>query len=126
MNIAAAQMNTRVSHTVQNAKLHQQYVAVKPLSFVGFANTPYQWTVQVFLWLVLLSALATVMATSKTRHDYRQLQSYQEQRSAAELQRGRLLLEESTLLTQARVVEVAGNKSAMAMPTQKMLVVVTE
>lgn len=106
--------------------LQQHYVAVKPLSWTGLANTSYQWTVQVFLLLVLLSALATVMATSKTRHDYRQLQTYQQQRGAAELQRGRLLLEQSTLLTQARVVQVAGNQSAMAMPTQKMLVVVTE
>lgn len=106
--------------------LQQQYVAVKPLSWAVLGNTPYQWTVQAFLLLVLLSALATVMATSKTRHDYRQLQTYQQQRGAAELQRGRLLLEQSTLLTQARVVQVAGNQSSMAMPTQKMLVVVTE
>ncbi|MES2205040.1 MAG: cell division protein FtsL [Pseudomonadota bacterium] len=106
--------------------LHQHYATVKPLSWAGLANTPYQWTIQGFLLLVLLSALATVMATSKTRHDYRELQTYQQQRGAAELQRGRLLLEQSTLLTQARVVQVAGNQSAMAMPTQKMLVVVTK
>lgn len=106
--------------------LQQHYVAVRPLSFAGFANTPYQWTVQAFLLLVLLSALATVIATSKTRNDYRQLQTYQQQRGEAELQRGRLLLEQSTLLTQARVVQVVGNQSAMAMPTQKMLVVVTK
>ena len=106
--------------------LHHHYATVKPLSWAGFSNSTYQWTVQLFLLLVLVSALATVMATSKTRHDYRQLQTYQQQRGAAELQRGRLLLEQSTFLTQARVVQVAGNQSAMAMPTQKMLVVVTE
>ena len=106
--------------------LHQHYATVKPLSWVGLANTPYQWSIQLFLLLVLVSALATVIETSKTRHDYRQLQTYQQQRGAAELQRGRLLLEQGTLLTQARVVQEAGNKSAMAMPTQKMLGVVTE
>lgn len=106
--------------------IEQHYASARPLSWAALANTPYQWTVQAFLLLVLLSALATVMATSKTRHDYRQLQVYQQQRGAAELQRGRLLLEQGTLLTQARVIQVAGNQSAMAMPTQKMLVVVTE
>lgn len=114
-------------NTAANIKMaHQHYVEVRPLSWARLANTPYQWTIQGLLFLVLLSALATVMATSQTRHDYRQLQSYQHQRGEAELQRGRLLLEESTLLTQARVVQVAGSKAAMAMPTQKMLVVVTE
>ncbi len=106
--------------------IHQHYALVRPLSWTGLANTPYQWSIQLFLLLVLLTALATVIETSKTRHDYRELQVYQQQRGAAELQRGRLLLEQSTLLTQARVVQVAGNQSAMAMPTQKMLVVVTE
>ena len=104
--------------------LHQHYATVKPLSWAGLA--PYQWSIQFFLLLVLVSALATVIETSKTRHDYRQLQTYQQQRGAAELQRGRLLLEQGTLLTQARIVQVAEYNSAMAMPTQKMLVVVTE
>jgi len=106
--------------------IHQHYATARPLSWAGLANTPLQWSIQIFLLLVLVSALATVMETSQTRHDYRQLQAYQQQRGAAELQRGRLLLEQGTLLTQARVVQIAGNQSAMAMPTQKMLVVVTE
>ena len=106
--------------------INQQYALIKPLNWATLANTTYQWAIQIGLLLVLLSALATVMATSKTRHDYRQLQTYQEQRNEAELQRGRLLLEESTLLTQTRVAKVAGSQSAMAMPTQKMLVVVTK
>lgn len=106
--------------------INQQYALTKPLSWAVLVNTPYQWAMQLGLLLVMLSALATVMVTSKTRHDYRQLQSYQQQRGDAELQRGRLLLERSTLLTQARVAQVAGSQSAMTMPAQKMLVVVTE
>lgn len=106
--------------------LQQDYTAIKPLSWTRLANTPYQWSIQVFLLLILLSALATIIATSKARHDYRQLQAYQQQRSDAELQRGRLLLEEGTLLSHARVVQMAGSHEAMQMPAQKMLVVVTE
>ncbi len=106
--------------------LQQEYVAIQPLSWARVTNSPYQWLIQISLLLVLLSALATIIVTSNTRHDYRQLQSYQQQRSDAELERGRLLLEESTLLSHARVVQMAGSQSAMQMPSQKMLVVVSE
>jgi cell division protein FtsL len=106
--------------------LHQHHIAIKPLSWSRLAVTPYQWSMHVFLLLVLLSSLVTIIVTSNTRHDYRQLQSYQQQRSEAELERGRLLLEESTLLSHARVIQMAGSQSAMEMPSQKMLVVMTE
>lgn len=106
--------------------LHQYYAEIKPLSWARLVNTPYQWSIQIFLLLILISALATIIVTSQTRHDYRQLQVCQQQRSDAELQRGRLLLEKSTLLSHARVVQMARSQVAMEMPSQKMLVVMAE
>lgn len=104
--------------------LQQQYIVIQPLSWTRVINAPYHWAMQFSLLLILISALMTIIVTSNTRHDYRQLQSYQEQESDAELERGRLLLEESTLLSHARVVQIAGSESAMEMPSQKMLVVI--
>lgn len=104
--------------------IHQNVIGVRGFSWAIVTNTTYQWILQISLLLVLVSALATVIATSKTRHDYRQLQSYQQHRTDAELQHGRLLLEQGALLAEARVAQVAGTQSGMSMPAQKMLVVV--
>lgn len=106
--------------------IHQNVIGVGGFSFSWAVakNTTYQWVLQSSLLLVLISALATVIATSKTRYDYRQLQSYQQHRAEAELQHGRLLLEQGALLAQAHVAQVAVTKSGMNMPMQKMLVVI--
>lgn len=104
--------------------LNQQHLAARNFSFAIVANTTHQWIMQISLLLVLISALGIVITTSKMRDDYRELQFYQQHRAEAELQHGRLLLEQGTLLAQARVVQMAEAHSGMRMPAQKMLVVV--
>lgn len=104
--------------------IQQQSLTIRSFHWAIVAQTSAQWMTQILLFLVLFSALATVIATSKTRGDYRTLQSYQQYRAAEELQQGRLLLEKSTLLAQARVSAVARSQSGMRVPEQKMLIVV--
>lgn len=113
-----------MNSTVKN--IDQCFSLAQSLSWLRVIVSPYQCILHFSLFMLILSALATIIITSNTRHDYRQLQSYQQQRNEAELEKGRLLLEESTLLSQARVVQMAGSQSSMEMPSQKMLLVMSE
>ncbi|MCD8499743.1 MAG: cell division protein FtsL [Gammaproteobacteria bacterium] len=103
--------------------LQEQHLAIRPLSWARLTNTPRQWFIQGSLLLVVLSALATITVTSNTRHHYRQLQTYQQEMRHAEIERSRLLLEESTLLSHGRVAQLAESKAAMELPSQKMIVI---
>lgn len=102
--------------------LQEQHLAIKSLSWVRLTNSPRQWCIQGCLLLVVLSALATITVTSNTRHYYRQLQVYQQEIHHAEIERSRLLLEESTLLSHGRVAQLAQSTASMELPSQKMLV----
>jgi len=104
--------------------LQEQHLSIKPLSWAWLSNTPRQWCIQGSLLLVVFSALATITVTSNTRHHYRQLQTYQQEIQHAEMERSRLVLEESTLLSHGRVAQIAQSTAAMELPSQKMLVLI--
>jgi cell division protein FtsL len=74
----------------------------------------------VFLLLtVLLSALAVVYSTNAYRLTFSQLEQEQQQAHHLELQRGQLLLEQTSLATPARVQELAIDKLKMVLPSPK-------
>lgn len=93
------------------------------LASLKIANTPYQWAVQIALMLLLVSSLLLVISSNQTRSLYRQQQVLQAEKDSLHTEHGKLLLEKSTLLTQARIEERARVDYGMQAPSKtKMLV----
>lgn len=73
---------------------------------------------------VLISAFSVVYTKDLNRRLFIELQSLESVRDAAQVEFGKLLLEQSTWSTQARVEQIAKNELHMALPLPKSVVVV--
>ena len=99
--------------------------SVARINWISVANTPYQWMVQSFILLVLISAFGLVMMTNETRDLYKQVRAAQIQQDKLQVQYSQLTLENSTLLTQARIAQQAHDKYGMTQPEKKQLFVLS-
>lgn len=93
------------------------------LSWLSLAASPYQWVINGLIFSIMLSSLFVVIVTNEARINFQNLQHAQTQQDQLKTQYGQLVLEKSTLLTQARIEELAQSKLQMSAPkTQKMVV----
>ncbi|MGC1183454.1 cell division protein FtsL [Legionella sp.] len=68
---------------------------------------------------VLVSAFAVVYSTNFYRSTFSQVEQQEQQTHYLQLQWGKLLLEQASLATPARVEELAQEKLSMVLPTPK-------
>ena len=80
----------------------------------------------VLMVAVVLSALAVVRVSHECRSDYAQLQSLESVRWALQENYSRLVLEESTLGSPHRIMQVASGDLAMAVPSIDRIQVVSQ
>jgi cell division protein FtsL len=73
----------------------------------------------ILLSAVLISALGVIYSTNGYRSTFSQEQQEEQQTNFLELQKGQLLLEKASLVTPARVQEIAVEKLNMTFPTTK-------
>ena len=73
---------------------------------------------------VMLSALAVIDARHENRMLFAQLQQLRQQRDQQNVEWGRLLLEQSTWSTHARVEQMATQQLGMQLPVHPRIVVV--
>tara|TARA_B110000503_G_C6885018_1_gene304345 strand:+ start:167 stop:442 length:276 start_codon:yes stop_codon:yes gene_type:complete len=75
---------------------------------------------------VVLSSLAIIRVSHQCRSDYAQLQSLESARWALQEDYSRLVLEESTLASPHRIMQVAASDLAMAAPLIRRIQVVSQ
>jgi cell division protein FtsL len=83
-----------------------------------------QTSTMLLILMVLTSALSIVYVTNSTRSMNASLQQTYSEREKMHDQWGRLLLEKSTWMMQARVEQIAEDKLGMFMPDGKSIVVI--
>ena len=76
------------------------------------------------LLVVCISALGVVYATHSSRHLLNDLQTLENERNALQVEWGQLLLEQSSLISQGRVEDIARAELKMIIPSQEDIVVV--
>ena len=104
-------MNAAAKVIHQGSLFQGQWVKVK------FSNRLYAQMVLVLL--MLLSALAVIYMTNLSRTTCNQLQYATQQGHELELQWGKLLLEQASLVTPARVEKRATDKLHMVLPARQ-------
>lgn len=77
------------------------------------------WLILILMALVLLSSLAVVYSTNEYRINFSKLQKLKLQAHYLQLQWGKLLLEQASLATPARVEDLAKQKLHMSLPEDK-------
>lgn len=73
---------------------------------------------------VLLSAMAIVYVKNHERSLFSDLQTAQQNAAQLQVEWGQLLLEQSTLVTPARVQKIAQERLGMVIPSQKDIVII--
>lgn len=71
------------------------------------------------------SAVGVVYSTHKSRHLLNELQQLEQQRNALQVEWGQLLLEQSSLVSQGRIENLAITELGMTIPSTENVVVVT-
>jgi len=90
----------------------------------GAAPGPQYWFwFVVLLVLVAASGLGVVYTTFSSRHLLNDLQQLEKQRNRLQVEWGRLLLEQSSLVAQGRVEDMAIAELGMEVPDLKQVVV---
>jgi cell division protein FtsL len=92
---------------------------------VTFMLERAQFSTLVLVLAILTSALSMVYVTNVTRGLNATLQQSLTERDHMHVQWGRLLLEKSTWMMQARIQQVAEDKLGMVVPDSKSVVIVT-
>lgn len=82
--------------------------------------------VAVLLLLVVVSSLAVIYSSFKSRQQFSRLQALRHESLALEEEWGRLLLEHSTWSTHERIERIATKQLDMAVPETNEIVVVSE
>ena len=78
------------------------------------------------LIVVCGSALGVVYAAHESRHLLNALQTLEEQRNDLQVEWGQLLLEQSSLISQGRVEDIAIKELGMKIPAMENMVVVKQ
>ena len=110
-------MNTAGS---QQAVNNDSGFAAQWLSFDGMKRWPI-WTLAI---LVFISAMGVVYVTDLNRRLFINDQQLQAQNAEEQTQWGKLVLEQSTWSTQARVQRIAQTQLNMELPTPSQIVMV--
>lgn len=76
------------------------------------------------LFAVCISALGVVYSTNDSRHLLNELQGLENERNNLQIEWGQLLLEQSSLVSQGRVEDIARAELGMIIPTVENTVVV--
>ncbi|MFL2840396.1 MAG: cell division protein FtsL [Pseudohongiellaceae bacterium] len=81
-----------------------------------------------FLCLILVcsSALAVIYAVNESRHLLNELQILENKRNALQVEWGQLLLEQSSLVSQGRVEDIAITELGMKIPAMENMVMVRQ
>lgn len=87
---------------------------------------PFNFLIPVLILAVLLSAFILIYLKDLNRRWFIQYQHQQEMRQQYETDWGKLLLEQSTWSTQARIQTLAQKRLGMIYPKQKNIVIVEE
>jgi len=74
---------------------------------------------------ITLSALGVVLTTFNSRHLLNDLQKLEQQRNDLQVEWGQLLLEQSSLVTQGKVEDMAISQLDMEVPAMEQVVVLT-
>lgn len=78
------------------------------------------------LILVCSTALGVVYATNESRHLLNELQILENKRNALQVEWGQLLLEQSSLVSQGRVEDIAIAELGMKIPAMENMVMVRQ
>lgn len=76
------------------------------------------------LFAVCITALGVVYSTHKSRQLLNELQALENERNALQVEWGQLLLEQSSLISQGRVEDIARAELRMVIPGRENIVVV--
>lgn len=94
---------------------------------IGDAAGMTHWKTWLGVLVVLLftavSALGVVMTTFRSRHLLHELQKLEQERNQLQVEWGRLLLEQSSLVAQGRVEDAALGQLGMEVPAMDRIVV---
>ncbi len=78
------------------------------------------------LFLVCASAVGVIYAVNESRHLLNELQLLENQRNALQVEWGQLLLEESSLISQGRLEDIAVTELGMQIPTLENMVMIRQ
>ena len=93
----------------------------------GQNNTGVIWSAFILsLTLVCSSALGVVYAVNESRHLLNELQILENKRNALQVEWGQLLLEQSSLVSQGRVEDIAIAELGMQIPAMENMVMVRQ
>ena len=109
-------MNAAARALAQGSLFRGEY---RRITFTG------EWVVAIVLSVaVLLSAMAVVYVKNYERTLFSDLQTAHQNAAQLEVEWGQLLLEQSTLVTPARVQKIAQERLGMVVPSQKDIVII--
>lgn len=109
---------------ISAAKILNQEISIIRVNPLLLVNTSYQWVLHSLTMLIFISALALIVVTSQTRGLYKEIRQLDVKQVELNAEYEQLVLERSSLLTQARVASIAYRDLAMRAPDKKTLLVV--
>ncbi len=108
-----------------NAVVKTAYIeALFTQKWLSLRLTKQQFTVALLALAVLISAFSLIYVRDLSRRQFSQLQAMQYVRDDLHIEWGKLLLEQSTWATQARIENVANSQLDMVLPKTGDVVVV--
>ncbi len=108
-----------ITRVYQTGTLRTQFVKVP-------RTAPLTWGVKCLMVLIVLSAFVVVYLKDLNRRTFIQYQNMARANQQAQVDWGKLLLEQSTLAAQANVQQTAGEKLHMFTPSAANIVIVTD
>lgn len=102
---------------------------IKLGAMAGVGALQFAWIkkycVHIIVWTtIFVSALSVIYTTNITRGFYATMQAQQSERQSLHIEWGKLLLEQGTWTSQARVEEVAIQHLHMQLPKKKRMILV--
>jgi cell division protein FtsL len=107
------------------ARLAYQGVLSRHLVFSHLLSRR-QFAIMLLIISVLLSALSIIYVTHATRDMYASYQHNLVERDHLHMERSQLLLEQGTMIMQARIQRIAENELNMIIPGHRSIVIVRE
>ena len=110
----------------ESVPVNKKQISNHAIDVAGDRNTGL-WVASIFvLFLVVVSSLAVVYSTYKSRQLFSDLQQQKRQALLLDEQWGRLLLEQSTWASHERIERLAKTKLKMIVPSSQEMVVISQ
>jgi cell division protein FtsL len=106
------------------AKLINEQVVIGGWSWSFVKVSTYQFSINMLLTGLLFSALSVVYVTNMSRNYTQQAEHSLHSQNTMQVEYGQLLLEKSTLSSQARIEKLAKKQLNMQIPKTKQVIVV--